>query len=203
MKISKRWIQIGSLLFAVLATIYAFQALTPGDKPSTVLRAKTDIPMGQVLVATDFEQVNLPPELSADYVQQLQPGGVALRSIFAGELVPRKSVSQSPNLNRVKITIAPERLPVSPLLAAESVELWSVRATRTDANVLSSSPKPAQTVGLLSPDAVILEKSSDGAAFGVSANTVDVLVSRIDLQGILEALANPDTQLVLVRNPSV
>jgi hypothetical protein len=196
MKVSKKLTLGASALLAVMAAVFAFVGVSNEPERVGVLRAKVSIPMGQLLNKSDFEEVPISADLAGLYAQNLLPGAIALRSVFVGEILPRGSVSSAPDLNRVKITITPQQLPVSNLQAAESVELWSVSV---DNQTASSRP----TVSLLSPDAVILQKSADSSGFGISSNTIDVLINRIDLPQVLEAIAAASTEIVLVRNPSV
>lgn len=198
MRISKRVGLAASVLLGIAAVALAGLALAPGDNQVEVLRARVNVVEGQLLKATDFEGISVSAQHADAYLNRIPPGAMALQSIFLGELLPRSSVSQSPNLNRVKVTIEPERLPVSALEPGESVELWAV--TRRQATVDS---QPHSPVRLISPAATILEKSASSAGFAAADNGLDVLVSRADLPLILEAIASPDTELVLVRNPSV
>ncbi len=198
MCISKRVGLAASVLLGIAAVALAGLAFAPGDNQVEVLRARVNVVEGQLLKATDFEGISVSAQHADAYLNRIPPGAMALQSIFLGELLPRSSVSQSPNLNRVKVTIEPERLPVSALEPGESVELWAV--TRRQATVDS---QPHSPVRLISPAATILEKSASSAGFAAADNGLDVLVSRADLPLILEAIASPDTELVLVRNPSV
>jgi hypothetical protein len=196
MRISRRPVLIGSGLLALSAVALVAISVAPGPKPIEVLRAKINVAEGQSLVLSDFERVSIGAEHQGVYLDSVAPGVVALQSIFQGEFLPRSSVSQSPQLSRVKVTIEPSRLPVTALEPGESVELWAV-ATRQGVGE-TASQKPVQ---LVSPDATILERPAGGTGFAATDNGLDVLVSRVDLPLILEAIASPDTELVLVRNP--
>ncbi len=196
MRISRRPVLIGSGLLALSAVALVAISVAPGPKPIEVLRAKINVAEGQSLVSSDFERVSIGAEHQGVYLDNVAPGVVALQSIFQGEFLPRSSVSQSPKLSRVKVTIEPSRLPVTAMEPGESVELWAV-TTRQGVGE-TTSPKP---VHLVSPDATILERPAGGTGFAATDNGLDVLVSRVDLPLILEAIASPDTELVLVRNP--
>lgn len=196
MKLSKRITLGASVLLATAGAVLAFLSVSSNQEPALVLRAKVNIPMGQTLSASDFEEIQLSSDLAGLYAKKLSPGSVALRSVYAGEILPSGSVSNAPSLNRVKVTIAPKQLPVSDLQTGESLELWAVKKEEEAAKV-----RPV--VSLLSPDAVIVQKPADASGFGVSTNTIDVLISRVDLTLVLEALADDGTEFVLVRNPSV
>ncbi len=198
MRNSKRVGLAISALFGIAAIALAGLAFAPSANQVEVLRARVNIVEGQPLNASAFESISVSTQHADAYLNRIPSGAMALHSIFQGELLPRSRVSQSPNLNRVKVTIEPARLPVSVLEPGESVELWAV--TRTQA---MADSQPYSPVRLISPAATILEKSASSAGFAAADNGLDVLVSRADLPLILEAIASPDTELVLVRNPSV
>ncbi len=198
MRNSKRVGLAISALFGIAAIALAGLAFAPSANQVEVLRARVNIVEGQPLNASAFESISVSTQHADAYLNRIPSGAMALHSIFQGELLPRSRVSQSPNLNRVKVTIEPARLPVSVLEPGESVELWAV--TRRQA---MADSQPHSPVRLISPAATILEKSASSAGFAAADNGLDVLVSRADLPLILEAIASPDTELVLVRNPSV
>lgn len=197
MKTSRRLTLVGSVLLAAIAGFLAVSAIGSPPETTTVLRAKSNIPLGSLLSTENFDLVQMPIDLAMPYIQVLEPGLLAKTSVFRGEILAKSSVANAAHGNRVRITITPQQLPVSELVPAEEIELWAVKGTHS-----VTTPDASQPVALLSPDAVLLEKPSAAGGFGLSTNTIDVLVSRNDLPLILEAIANPNAQIVIVRSAS-
>lgn len=197
MKISRRLTLAGSVLLAAVSGFFVVSSFSSPPETTTVLRAKSNIPVGVHLSSENLEPVQLPIDIAKPYVRDLEPGLFASVSVLRGEILAKSSVTNVSNSNRVRITITPQQLPVGELIPAEELELWAVASSQTGTMAGAS-----QQVALLSPDAVLLEKSSGSGGFGLSTNTIDVLVKRVDLPLVLEALASPNTQIVLVRRAS-
>ncbi|SDQ08789.1 hypothetical protein [Quadrisphaera sp. DSM 44207] len=155
--------------------------LAPGEAVErgalTVVQARVDAGMDGYLTADE----DLAPDL------------VALRTVAAGELVPRSAVGAAADLRRRPVGLpTDEALPVG-LVAGSQVDVW------VSMPVEVGSPE-REAPRQLASAAEVAEVTTDAGAFGPSSGaTVQVLLAEDELRAALEALAaDADVALVLV-----
>lgn len=177
---------VGIVLVAVSVLLGALLA-TRVSETTTVMVARGPIVAGDVIDTEDL--ITAEVRLEDRAAHYLRPGdevpqdAVALRSIGAGELVPRTAVGQSEGA-----PLRPVMIPVSTAVAesvtpGRTVELW-----RT-----SSTGRGEESRAELLVDDAIVRRLEDGSTLGMRSMAVEVLVPKDDLAGVLEALGDGDT----------
>lgn len=157
-------------------------ALVPGDR----------VDPGRLAVV----QVHL-DEAAARYVaasEPLPPGAVALRSVGAGELLPRSALGGADALERRPLGVPVAGQVPAALVKGALVDLWV------------SEPDPARAGTYLDPvqlasAAEVAEVSTGGGAFAAGGGTTaQVLLAEDELRLALRALA-ADAEIALVLVP--
>ncbi|WP_205739833.1 hypothetical protein [Georgenia sp. SYP-B2076] len=170
---------------AATTDVYAArQALVPGDvldaEALVVEQVRLRAPEGRYLLAADG-----PPESS-----------VVIRTVGAGELVPRTAVGRSDAVD-LRPVVVPLGLSVPADLGPGTVvDLWLTLPPV--ARTASGEPAQAADPALLAADLVVAEVLEDSSMFvGGTGVSVELLVPRLSLPDVLGALAS-DGQLVAV-----
>jgi hypothetical protein len=164
----------------------AREAIVAGQAVGPDVLAVVDVRLGAVDVGR---------YLSAD--EPLPAGGTALRTVGAGELVPRAAVGDAADLDVRPVAIALVRPPAKAVTAGAVVDLWFTPAEKTapgddpvsDGTVADdSAPHPLAT-GL-----TVAEVSRPDGGFTVAgAATVQVLVPSGSMSAVLAALSGKGT----------
>jgi hypothetical protein len=167
---------------ATTAVYAARQDLTPGD----ALDADSLV-VAQVRLGGPGEHYLL----AADGVPD---GAVAIRTVGAGELLPRAAVGASGAVD-LRPVVVPLGLSVpADLGPGNVVDLWLTPAPPSGGVEAEAPPAPQ----LLAADLVVAEVLEDSSMFtGGTGVSVELLVPRLDLPDVLGALSS-DGQLVAV-----
>ncbi|KAE8763932.1 hypothetical protein [Georgenia thermotolerans] len=167
---------------ATTAVYAARQDLTPGDALD-----------GDALVVAHV-RLGGPEERYLPVADGVPDSAVALRTVGAGELVPRAAVGASEAVD-LRPVVIPLGLSVPADLGPGTVvDLWLVPAPPTG-GLQPEAPAPPT---LLGADLVVAEVLEDSSMFtGGTGVSVELLVPRLDLPDVLGALSS-DGQLVAV-----
>lgn len=153
-----------------------------------VVAAKNALVVGQLLSVDDVIEVRVPSTASFDLYftrADLTPGSYPVRSLEAGELIPRSAVvTEKPDDDAV-VTLELRVGSPAWLRSGVVAELW---VSPHGANNSFAPPF------VVSPEVVVVAVSrEDGFAADQTASRVDVLVPRRHLPAVLHALANKHT----------
>lgn len=171
---------------AATVQVYAAgEALTPGDRVAAEALTVREVRLG------DDEA------LYHRVADGLPDGAVALRTVGAGELVPRSAVGAADDVD-VRPVVVPLGLAVPTDLGPGTVvDLWLAPPAPTGAGVgqpAATAPEPA----LLAAELVVAEVVEDESMLsGTAGVSVELLVPPPDLPDVLAALSS-DGQLVAV-----
>ena len=132
---------IGIVLVAASVVLGA-RLLASSDDTVGVWAARTDLPAGASIGADDVvvEQVRMPDSGGlASYLSAEEPiadGTTVLRTIGAGELVPRAAVGERSSTVEVPVAVAPDQVPGS-VSAGSVVDVYLLVAARSSGPALS------------------------------------------------------------------
>lgn len=188
---------LGVLLVAITALVGA-RLLSTADDTTAIWAADRDLPAGTKLTSDDLTTVGVrftSSEVASEYVTadaDLE-GLVVVRSISAGEFVPRQAaVTQSENdRTELPLSIATGRLPAD-TAAGDQVDIWVVPKAGNGPE--QPAKKLWDTVRVIQIDTV------KGVAGGSARRQVLVALDPVDLPKLPAALAAMTTgEPVLVR----
>lgn len=139
---------------------------------TTVLVAREDIVVGDVLVPEDFTtaEVRLGDQtpLYASGLSEVPEGATALVSVRSGELVPRSSIGQGGGADLRPIVIDVDRAVAASVQPGSAVELW--RTTDGD-------DEGSATAELLVQGATV-RSVLEGSSLGMRSQSVEVQIGR-------------------------
>jgi len=174
------------LVVASVAGVFAI--VTAADTSHVVLAARAPLTTGDVVDADDLvaRSVRLDGTLDRYLVASEIPdtGFVITRPVGAGELVPASAVGSVEGLRQTSVVITVNgQLPAS-VGPGVTVDVWAAKE-------LESGVFGAPTV-VVSAATVVRIVESDGLVVDDSSGAVEVLVPRLNLARVLEAIANDD-----------
>ncbi|MGY4643067.1 hypothetical protein [Cellulomonas sp. URHB0016] len=170
----------------------ARESIVAGQRVEPGLLAVVDVRLGSVDVGR---------YLAAD--EPLPEGATVLRTVGAGELVPRAAVGAAQDVDVRPVAITLVRPPAKAVTAGALVDLWFTPAERTDADKASDGggdgaapdATPDETVPHeLATGLTVAEVSDPDGGFAVAGGaTVQVLVPSTLLAVVLAALSGDGT----------
>lgn len=110
----------------------------------------------------------------------LQPGGVAVRTIAEGELVPRDAVGDATRLRTTTVVVRSATALPAAVEEGSSVEVWA--APQLERGVYD-------TPRILVPTATVVSVSADDSMLGSSGAAVELVIERADVADTLAAIA--------------
>ncbi len=171
----------------VVSIVGVYTLIVAVDRTTAVYVAAESLPAGQTLTVSDLDVVHVRlSEASSLYVaaQELPLNSVTMRSLRAGELVPRSAVGKARDITTTTLVLSLTSDLPAEAMAGETVDIWS-------APQLGQSGFGAPSI-LVSGALIarIQERSGIGsAALGVS---VEVVIPRSKIALVLQAQANGD-----------
>ena len=177
-------------LALVLASVGGvFAIVSASDTSETVYSARAALVVGDVVDADDlvatsvrFEGARSTYLTAADIPDE---GLVITRSIAAGELVPASSVGSVEGLRQASVVITVDGQLAGAVEPGATVDLWAAKE-------LESGVYGAPIVVVSAATVVRLVESS-GIVVDDSSGTVEILVPRLNIARVLEAIANDDS----------
>ena len=192
-------VALGSTLVSAagrtVAVYAAAEALVPGDVVDAGALRVREVRLG------DADGAYLPADVP------LPEGLVAIRTVGAGELVPRAAVADEADLGLRPVAIEPNGALPGGLEAGATVDLWFVPRSPAEPVTAAAGAARGDAVvepELLVPGVTVAEVSEPRAGLAVGgAVTVHVLVPEGDLPAVLAALASGGSvEVVLVPGAS-
>ena len=171
--------------------LVAAETLVPGDPVHADALRVREVRLDDALVGA---YLLVPP--GSEPADVMDPGAVVLRSIGAGELVPRSALGEARSVDLRPVAVTPSTRLGSDVRAGSLVDLWFVPAVRSgDPDATAAPPRR------LADALTVAEVDDAGGAFAMGgAVTVHVLVPQERLADVLAATAL-DGSLTLVAVP--
>lgn len=191
-----------ALIAASVAGVVA--VVTAADRRVEVYVAASDLTPGQTVGADEVlvRQVAL-DDAAARYLApgDLPPEGlVAVATIRQGELVPRSSLGEAAGLDATALVLELDGEVSSTVEAGAVVDVWATAEPSTFADA-DDDTGPVGAFGapvVLSPDAVVVRVlDDDGLVSGGEGRSVEVLIPRIRVARLLQAIANGDALAIV------
>jgi hypothetical protein len=176
------------LVLIVASVAGVFAILTASDSSELVLSARDPINPGDIITVSDLVATSVRIEgasqtyLIAEDVPD--EGLVVTRPIAAGELVPASAVGSTAGLRQASVVISVSGRLAASIGPGATVDLWAARELESG---LYGPP-----IVVVSSATVVRIVESDGLVVDDSAGTVEVLVPRLRIARVLEAIANED-----------
>lgn len=194
--IKRAALAIGLLLLVVSA--WQFVATNrQNTKTVRVLAATRDIAAGAILASNAIAWHEVGEDVAGAYLTKTpRVGSVMLITVTAGELIPSRSVGAEPFATVAVVTVKPTVMPVRTPKIGDRVDIWVQEPKSTTGettNLLTQVAEAAQVVAV----------STEQAAFGGGPKTIDLLVSRDELQGVVAATLTSQAELAIVRSNSL
>ena len=194
--IKRAALAIGLLLLVVSA--WQFVATNrQNTKTVRVLAATRDIAAGAILASNAIAWHEVGEDVAGAYLTKTpRVGSVMLITVTAGELIPSRSVGAEPFATGAVVTVKPTVMPVRTPKIGDRVDIWVQEPKSTTGettNLLTQVAEAAQVVAV----------STEQAAFGGGPKTIDLLVSRDELQGVVAATLTSQAELAIVRSNSL
>jgi hypothetical protein len=187
-------------LFLVLASVaIGARVVAAADHTVPVYAARTTLATGTPLRAGVLEVVRMRVTGSrAQYLDAraaVPPGQVVLRTIGAGEVLPRSAIAPADQMDERPVSIPMDTAPPTGLSTGGLVDVWaSEKAADESADSYRQPALIAQRVEVFHVD------SPDTSLSGQQAGAVEVLLPPEDLPAVLDALAN-DARLAVLPVP--
>lgn len=176
---------IGLVVVAVLGVVFI---VSTADTTVQVYSARTTLSPGDRLNSGDLESRSVRlGAVEGKYIlagELPSAGFVLTRAVAAGELVPLSALGNAAGVDVASIVIAVKGTLSQSVVAGSLVDVWSSR----QADNRSYGP-PAV---LVSAVAVVRVVEQQGIMAGRDGQSVEVLVPRISVAAVLEAIANSD-----------
>jgi hypothetical protein len=176
-----------ALVIASVAGVFAI--VTSADTSELVLAARAPLATGDIVNADDLvaTSVRLDGALDSYLVASDVPddGLVITRPVAAGELVPASAVGSVAGLRQASVVISVNgQLPAS-VGPGATVDVWA--AKELESGVFGPP------IVVVSAATVVRIVESDGLVVDETSGTVEVLVPRLNIARVLEAIANDDS----------
>ena len=176
-----------ALVIASVAGVFAI--VNSADTSELVLAARSPLVTGEIVSADDLvaTSVRLDGAREAYLVASEVPddGLVITRPVAAGELVPASAVGSIEGLRQASVVISVNgQLPAS-IGPGATVDVWA--AKQLESGVYGPP------IVVVSTATVVRIVESDGLVVDESSGTVEVLVPRLNIARVLEAIANDDS----------
>jgi hypothetical protein len=164
-------------------TVYAASSsLSPGDRIDT-----GDLTLRQVSLDSSGALYLAPDDLPDD-------GLVAVAVVRAGELVPLSAVGSRAGERSTSLVLHLDVRVSSAVVPGALVDVWSAAATSEDIASLGAFGPPT----VLASDAVVVRVVDDeGIIAGSDGDSVEVLVPRLRIARLLQAIANGDALAIV------
>ena len=177
-------------LALVLASVGGvFAIVSSSDTSEVVFSARGALVTGDIVTADDLVATNVSFDgASGAYLTVADvpdEGLVITRSVGAGELVPASSVGSVEGLRQASVVITVDGQLAGAVEPGATVDLWAAKE-------LDSGVYGAPIVVVSSATVVRLVESS-GLVVDDSSGTVEILVPRLNIARVLEAIANDDS----------
>ena len=177
-------------LALVLASVGGvFAIVSSSDTSEVVFSARGALVTGDIVTADDLVATNVRFDgASGAYLTVADvpdEGLVITRSVGAGELVPASSVGSVEGLRQASVVITVDGQLAGAVEPGATVDLWAAKE-------LDSGVYGAPIVVVSSATVVRLVESS-GLVVDDSSGTVEILVPRLNIARVLEAIANDDS----------
>jgi len=177
-------------LALVLASVGGvFAIVSSSDTSEVVFSARGALVTGDIVTADDLVATNVRFDgASGAYLTVADvpdEGLVITRSVGAGELVPASSVGSVEGLRQASVVITVDGQLAGAVEPGATVDLWAAKE-------LESGVYGAPIVVVSSATVVRLVESS-GLVVDDSSGTVEILVPRLNIARVLEAIANDDS----------
>lgn len=190
---------IGVLLVAASVALGSW-VVSAADHTVTVWAATGVLSPGQQLSAQDFHQVSVAaPEVADIYLTSESPeveGLVVLRTVGAGELIPRTALGGPDSVEERTVTVPVNSALADVLEPASRVDLW-VAAPDPEDSAMSATLAPEPLVEGVEVAAV---QENTSLFAGSQQMIAQLLVPREELAGVLAARAG-DSQIMIVPVP--
>lgn len=179
-----------------VAVYVAHEALVAGQPVAAGAVTVVDVQLG----AVDADRY-----LSAD--EPLPTGETVLRTVGAGELVPRSAIGSAPQVDERPVAVVLSRPLAASVVPGSLVDLWFTPAADADPSAATDARAGAGAGAgsgagagdphapyLLAESLTVAEVSKAGGSFAVSGSaSVQVLVPKATLPSVLAALAADGT----------
>ncbi|UYG15723.1 SAF domain-containing protein [Brachybacterium huguangmaarense] len=175
------------IVLVLVSVIAGMLLLSRLSATTTVLVARGDVVVGDILEADDFTtaELRLGEQVAryADSPDDIPDGAVATATVHAGELLPLSAIGQADGVELRPVVVAVDSAVAASVGPGAQVELWTTpTGTSTDARATST---------LLVEDGVV-RSVDEGSSLGMRSMTIEVLVAADDVPAVLEALAADD-----------
>jgi len=178
---------IGLALIAA-SVVGVFLIVNGADTSVRVLAARAPLSAGDIVDSDDLVVTSVRVDGALDHylvADEVPEGGLVLtRPIAAGELVPASAVGSAAGLTQSSMVITVnQQLPAS-IGPGSTVDIWAARELESG---LYGPP-----IVVVSSATVVRIVDSSGLVVDDSEGTVEVLVPRLRIARVLEAVANDD-----------
>ncbi len=179
------------LVLGSVAGVYAIVA--SADESVDVYSAASSLSPGDLVFESDLEVT--PVRLDAAAGLYLAPGSIPAdglvvgRSVLAGELVPASAVGSSDGLRLASIVLDVEGQLAASIGPGSLVDVWSSRETQDQ----GFGPPASIVTGAI----VVRLLESESIVAGGDTTAIEVLVPRIRLARVLDAVAHGDVLTVI------
>jgi len=178
---------IGLALIAA-SVVGVFLIVNGADTSVRVLAARAPLSAGDIVDSDDLVVTSVRVDGALDHylvADDVPEGGLVLtRPIAAGELVPASAVGSAAGLTQSSMVITVnQQLPAS-IGPGSTVDIWAARELESG---LYGPP-----IVVVSSATVVRIVDSSGLVVDDSEGTVEVLVPRLRIARVLEAVANDD-----------
>lgn len=175
------------IVLVLVSILAGMLVISRASATTTVLVARTDVVLGDVLDPQDFTTAELRLAEQADRYasapDQIPPGAVATETVRAGELLPLAVIGQGEGVQLRPVVVEVDASVAGSVTPGARVELWS-----TPADPGAAERAPATRL----VDGGVVRSVDEGSSLGMRSMTVEVLVPAEDLASVLEALAADD-----------
>ncbi|AOZ72474.1 hypothetical protein BK816_03500 [Boudabousia tangfeifanii] len=149
-----------------------------------------DMPQGSVITEADVTKVYATPSHPKVYVSGSKaPSGVVLRSLQAGELIP-KSAFQNGGVGYVQLVLNLSQMPSNSLKVGDLIDLWAIGNRRENE---SQEPASQIATGLVMASA---PQASQSLGMG-QVTTLEVKVAKASLNQVLDAMGSKRALMVI------
>lgn len=175
-----------ALVIASVAGVFAI--VQSSDTSQLVLAARAPLTTGDVIRAGDLVETSVRLDGATDtYLAESdvpEAGFVVTRPVAAGELVPASAVGSVEGLRQASVVISVNgQLPAS-VGPGATVDVWAAKELESGVY--------GPPIVVVSAATVVRIVESDGLVVDDSSGTVEVLVPRLNIARVLEAIANDD-----------
>lgn len=201
--LSRRRVVIDARLIIGIALVIGSVAgvlaiVSAGDRRETVYAASSSLSPGEQIDSGDLVLRKVSLDGSQDLY--LTPanlpaaGLVTVAVVRAGELVPLSAVGSREGERATSLVLALNLRVSAAVVPGATVDVWSAPATTADVTSLGAFGPP---VVLVSGAVVVRVPDDEGMIAGSAGDTVEVLVPRVRVARLLQAVANGDALAVV------